>query len=62
MAYQHFYSRVPARLSMYEKTDSFDTFAKSEVIDQKFINDNLLPFCNIKLTTNEMNLIRDGKF
>lgn len=62
MAYQHLYSRVPARLSMYEKTDSFDTFAKSEVIDQKYINDNLLPFCNIKLTTNEMNLIRDGKF
>lgn len=62
MAKQHFYSRIPARLSMFEKTDCFDTFAKSEVIDQKFINDNLLPFCDIKLTANELNLIRDAKF
>lgn len=62
MAYQHFYSRVPARLSMYEKTDCFDTFAKSRDIDQKFIIDNLLPFCNIKLSAIELTQIRDGKF
>lgn len=62
MALQHFYSRVPARLSMYERTDSFDTFIKSSAIDEKFIKDNLLPLCNIKLSPNEMNLIRDGKF
>ena len=28
MARQHFYSRVPARVSLYNKSDSFDTFAK----------------------------------
>ena len=26
MAQQHFYSRVPARVSMYNKYDGFDTF------------------------------------
>ena len=62
MALQHFYSRVPARLSMYERTDSFDTFIKSSMIDEKFIKDNLLPLCVMKLSANEMNLIRDGKF
>ena len=62
MAYQHFYSRVPARLSMFERADSFDTFAKSEQFDEKFINSNFIPFCNIKLSQNELNQIRDGKF
>ncbi len=62
MAYQHFYSRVPARLSMFERADSFDTFAKSEQFDEKYINSNFIPFCNIKLTQNELNQIRDGKF
>lgn len=62
MAYQHFYSRVPARLSMFERADSFDTFAKSEHFDEKYINNNFIPFCNIKLTQNELNQIRDGKF
>lgn len=62
MAYQHFYSRVPARLSMFERADSFDTFAKSEQFDEKFINSNFIPLCNVKLNQNELNLIRDGKF
>ncbi len=62
MAYQHFYSRVPARLSMYEKTDCFDTFAKSRDLDAQFISDNILPFCNIKLNPTELTQIRDGKY
>ncbi|MBQ4060539.1 MAG: hypothetical protein IJD46_00795, partial [Bacilli bacterium] len=62
MAYQHFYSRVPARLSMFERADSFDTFAKSEQFDEKFINSNFIPLCNVKLSQNELNLIRDEKF
>ena len=37
MAYQHFYSRVPARVSMYHKADGFDTFAHSEGLERDFI-------------------------
>lgn len=62
MALQHFYSRIPARMSMYEKIDSFDTFAKSEMITKQYINDNLIGFCNAKLSPNELSMIRDGLF
>ncbi len=62
MAYQHFYTRVPSRLSMFEHTDGFDTFIKSSYLDNKMIIDNLYPFCVIKLTQNESNTIRDGKY
>lgn len=37
MAYQHFYSRVPARFSMYNKIDGFDTFAHSSELSRDFI-------------------------
>ena len=37
MAYQHFYSRVPSRVSLYNKIDGFDTFAHSVGIDRDFI-------------------------
>ncbi len=37
MAYQHFYSRVPSRVSLYNKIDGFDTFAHSVGIDREFI-------------------------
>ena len=37
MSYQHFYSRVPARVSLYNKIDSFDTFAHSATLDREFI-------------------------
>ena len=37
MAYQHFYSRVPARVSLYNKIDGFDTFAHSAALDREFI-------------------------
>lgn len=37
MAYQHFYSRVPSRVSLYNKIDGFDTFAHSAGMDREFI-------------------------
>ena len=37
MSYQHFYSRVPARVSLYNKRDGFDTFAHSAALDRQFI-------------------------
>jgi hypothetical protein len=37
MAHQHFYSRVPSRVSLFNKRDGFDTFAHSVGIDRDFI-------------------------
>lgn len=37
MSLQHFYSRVPARVSMYNKRDGFDTFAHSAGLDRDFV-------------------------
>lgn len=37
MAHQHFYSRVPARVSLYNKIDGFDTFAHSVGLERDFI-------------------------
>ena len=37
MSLQHFYSRVPARVSLYKKRDGFDTFAHSGKLDKEFI-------------------------
>ena len=37
MSYQHFYSRVPARVSLCNKIDGFDTFAHSANLDREFI-------------------------
>ena len=61
MALQHFYSRVPARVSMFNKTDSFDTFACSKGIDLEFYENELAAVCECKPTPDESVLIRDGK-
>lgn len=37
MALRHLYSRVPAKASMFNLTDSYDTFAKSQKLDKDFI-------------------------
>ena len=41
MAFQHFYYRVPARVSMYNKFDGFDTFAHSKELSREFIEREL---------------------
>lgn len=62
MALQHFYSRVPARMSMFAKCDSFDTFAKSGEITREYINSNLVRICEYKPTEDELELIIQNKF
>ena len=58
MAKQHLYSRVPAKVSMFNRADSFDTFACSEEIDQTFIDKNLAAVCESKPTPEEAALLR----
>lgn len=60
MALQHFYTRVPARVSMYNRTDGFDTFACSEGITQEFVQKELNAVCNQKLTAADGDAIRAG--
>ena len=41
MAKQHFYSRVPARISLFKRMDGYDTFAHSEGITREQIENEL---------------------
>ena len=61
MAKQHFYSRVPARVSMFYKSNGFDTFACSEGISQGFIEKTLATLLEQKPTPEEMKLIRQNE-
>lgn len=61
MALQHFYSRVPARMAMWTKCDSFDTFAKSGEITKEYIRANLAKICEFKPTDDELELIMADK-
>ena len=61
MALQHFYSRVPAKISMYNRTDSFDTFVCSAGVSRDFALKELAQVDDLKLTVHEIEKIRDGK-
>ncbi|MDD4124116.1 MAG: hypothetical protein PHW77_00085 [Eubacteriales bacterium] len=61
MALQHFFSRVPARMSMFRKCDSFDTFAKSKELTKEYINGNLTKICEYKPTEEELDFILQDK-
>lgn len=61
MALQHFYSRVPARVSMFNRTDGPDTFACSEGITQEFAQKELGIVCDQKLTQSDNEAIREGR-
>lgn len=61
MAYQHFYSRVPARVSMFNRTDSFDTFACSTGITREFCEQELSNICEINLSAEDVEQIRKGQ-
>lgn len=61
MALQHFYSRVPARVSMYNKTDGFDTFAVSEGIDREFAEKEIASVCENKMLKVNVDDVRTGK-
>lgn len=58
MAKQLFYSRVPAKIAMFYKSNGFDTFACSTGINQDFIEKDLNVILEQKLTSEELGLIR----
>jgi len=61
LALQHFYSRVPARVSLYNKADGFDTFAHSEGLSREFIERELAAVCENKLGKANADDIRRGE-
>lgn len=61
MAKQHFYSRVPARISMFNRADGFDTFAHSEGLDREFIEKELSAVYENKLAKKDMEAVRQGQ-
>ena len=61
MALQHFYSRVPARMSIFNRTDSYDTFAYSEELDRTFIEKELSAVYDNKPSKSDAVLIRNGE-
>ena len=61
MAYQHFYSCVPARISMYNRIDSFDTFAHSSALERDFIQGELSAIYADKMRNHEIGRIRRGE-
>ena len=61
MAYQHFYSRVPARVSMYNRADGFDTFAQSAGLKREFVERELAFVYENKLNKNDVTPIRRGE-
>ena len=61
MAHQHFYSRVPARVSLYNKIDSFDTFAHSAGLSKEFILDELACVYSDKLDIYDSMKLRRGE-
>ncbi len=61
MAWQHLYARVPAKISMFNKTDGYDTFACSEGITRDFAEKELVYVCDIKLSADDSDKIHAGK-
>ena len=61
MAKQHFYSRVPARASMYNRTDGFDTFAHSDGLERIFVERELSAVYENKLSKTDVDTVRQGK-
>lgn len=60
MAKQHFYSCVPARMSLYNKMDGYDTFSHSEGITREQIEKELALVYDNKPAKDDAVLIRDG--
>ena len=61
MALQHLYSRVPARASMFNKADGYDTFACSDGLTREFIERELSVVYDYKPSAAETALIRNGE-
>ena len=61
MAKQHFYSRVPAKMSMYNRADGYDTFAHSQGLAREFVEKELSAVYENKLSKNDMEAVRKGQ-
>ncbi len=61
MAWQHLYARVPSKLSMFNKTDGYDTFACSAGVTEEFAVKELSYVCDIKITPDVSEDIRSGR-
>ena len=61
MSLQHFYSRVPARISLFNKTDGYDTFAHSSKLSKDFILGELSSVYQNKLDPRDALKIRRGE-
>ena len=61
MAYQHLYSRVPSRVSLYNKRDGFDTFAHSAGLGRDFILGELSVMYRDKLEIHSPVKLRWGE-
>ena len=61
MSYQHFYSRVPARVSLYNKIDGFDTFAQSAGLDGDFVVNELSVVYKDNLDVHDSMRVRRGE-
>ncbi len=61
MSKQHFYSRVPARMSIFNRMDGLDTFAYSDGLDREFIEKDLASIYDNKPSKNDTALINEGK-
>ncbi len=61
MAKQHFYSRVPARMSLFNRMDGYDTFAYSSNIKREFIENDLAKVYSNAPTKSDSELISKGE-
>ncbi len=61
MAKQHFYSRVPAKMSMYNRSDGYDTYAHSQGLERAFVEKELAAVYENKLSKHDMEAVRTGK-
>lgn len=61
MSHQHFYSRVPSRVSLFNKIDGFDTFAHSASLSREFILGELSAMYWNKLEIHNPARLRRGE-
>lgn len=62
LAKQHFYSRVPACMSMYQHADGYDTFAQSEGLSQEYTEATVQKLIHIKLSPEEKRRVEEGVY
>lgn len=61
MAYIHHYASVPARLSLFNRCNGNDTYAKSGAVTREFAENEILGKFKLKFTKPLLELIDNGK-